>query len=404
MFQNDFPIFQNHPDLVFLDSAASAQKPSHVIEGMRSYFENSYANIHRGAYDLSMDSSMLYDTAKQKVASFLGAENRSEIVFTYNATYALNLIARSLIKSKMLQKGDIILLSKLDHHANIVPWQIIKDEYGVHIDWIDVDANGALDYSSLEAKIPHAKLLAITGASNVTGEITDLNRVKDLLDTLPERPLFLVDASQLFPHMPVDVQALGIDFFVGTGHKVMSDTGIGFFYAPKSLLREMNPAFCGGGAINGVSIDEYLPAGLPFRHEPGTPHIAGAVSLLSALEYIENIGGYSTVGKYENELIAHAFSYCKNLPKGVRLIGCDENTRRVGVFSFVFDGHHPSDVAEFLADANICVRAGHHCAEPLHNAIGVGASLRMSLYIYNTKSDIDRFFEALSSFFDTFSL
>ncbi len=141
MFQNDFPIFQNHPDLVFLDSAASAQKPSHVIEGMRSYFENSYANIHRGAYDLSMDSSMLYDTAKQKVASFLGAENRSEIVFTYNATYALNLIARSLIKSKMLQKGDIILLSKLDHHANIVPWQIIKDEYGVHIDWIDVDAN-----------------------------------------------------------------------------------------------------------------------------------------------------------------------------------------------------------------------------------------------------------------------
>ncbi|MBS9784449.1 aminotransferase class V-fold PLP-dependent enzyme [Candidatus Gracilibacteria bacterium] len=402
MFKKDFPIFENNKNLVFLDTAASSQKPKKVIEDMKKYLETSYANIHRGAYDLSMDSSLLYDKTKQKVAEFLGAQSHSEIVFTYNATYAINFIARSLVKSKILNTGDTILLSKADHHANIVPWQIIADEYDIKLDWVELHEDGTINYDSLEEKLPGKKLLALTGASNVSGEISDVTRVKKMIDTLEEKPLFLLDGSQRFPHLFTDVVASGIDFFVGTGHKVMSDTGIGFFYGRKDLLRAIDPALCGGGAINKVSVEGYLPAGLPFRHEPGTPHIAGAVSLLSALEYIESIGGYEVIEKYEDELVAYTFEKCKNLPEGAKLIGGDENTPRMGVFAFTFANHHPHDVAEYLADQNICVRSGHHCAEPLHNTLDIGASLRMSLYIYNTKEDIDAFFEAIDTFFKTF--
>lgn len=324
MFRSDFPIFSAHPDLVFLDSASSAQKPAKVIDAISGYFSTNYANIHRGAYDLSMESSLLYEKAKKAVAKKLSADSDAEIVFTYNATYAFNLISRGLVKSGLLQKGDIVLLSKVDHHANIVPWQILAEEYGIVIDWVGLHADGTLDYDSLREKLPQAKVLSITGASNVTGEVLDLERIKGIFEECgfepplqgggggilvsekseknPQslrdssftkelyRPLFILDGSQRFPHMETAVAKYGIDFYVGTGHKVMSDTGIGFFYGRKELLKAMNPAFCGGGAINSVLLDGYEAAGLPFRHEPGTPHIAGAASLLAAIEYIDSIG------------------------------------------------------------------------------------------------------------------
>ena len=287
MFRSDFPIFSTHPDLVYLDSASSAHKPKTVIDSISRYFATDYANIHRGAYDLSMESSRLYDRAKKAVAIKLHT-SPVEIVFTYNATYALNLIAQGLVKSGFLNKGDTVLLTKVEHHANIVPWQIIAAEYGILIDWVELHADGTLDYDSLAQKLPNSKVLSITGASNVTGEVLDLERVSAIFDGLdtpfvkgdkgdlvsgkseqnPQsatgqadssftkeltRPLFILDGSQRFPHMETDVAHYGIDFFVGTGHKVMSDTGIGFFYGRKELLQKMDPAFCGGGAINSVT-------------------------------------------------------------------------------------------------------------------------------------------------------
>lgn len=396
MFRSDFPIFTTHPDLIYLDSASSAQKPQVVIDALSRYFATSYANIHRGAYDLSMESSLLYDRSKQAVASKLSA-SPMEIVFTYNATYAFNLIAHSLVKSGYLVKWDIVLLTKVEHHANIVPWQIIAWEYGIIIDWVELHGDGTLDYDSLEQKLPNAKILSITGASNVTGEILDLDRVQSMFDDLSTKPLFILDGSQRFPHLETDVMEYGIDFYVATGHKVMSDTGIGFFYWRKDLLQKMDPAFCGGGAINSVTIDWYTPAGLPFRHEPGTPHIAGAVSLLAALDYIDSIGWFAVIEQYERELIEYALEQFSILPSSIRLIGSQKSENRLGVFSFAFDAHHPNDIAEQLADSGICVRSWHHCTDPLHSTLGIGGSLRISLYFYNTREDVERLVEKLKT-------
>ncbi len=394
MFRHDFPIFTTHPDLVYLDSASSAQKPQWVIDTLSRYFAFDYANIHRGAYDLSLASSLLYDRAKSAVAKKLGAR-QDEIVFTYNATYAFNLISRSLVKSGYLVKWDRVLLSKVEHHANIVPWQILAEEYGIIIDWVELNRDGTLDYDSLESKIANVKILSITGASNVTGAVLDLDRVKKILDSLEKRPLFILDGSQRFPHMATDVMNYGIDFYVGTGHKVMSDTGIGFYYWRKEILQKLDPAFCGGGAINSVTIDGYEAAGLPFRHEPGTPHIAGAVSLLAALDYIDSIWGYEAIEQYERELTEYALEQFATLPLSIRLLGSKNPENRLGVFSFVFADYHPNDIAEILADAGICVRAGHHCTDPLHATLWVGGSLRASFYIYNTRADVDRLVEKL---------
>ncbi|MDD2694196.1 MAG: aminotransferase class V-fold PLP-dependent enzyme [Candidatus Gracilibacteria bacterium] len=400
MFRSDFPIFQTHPDLVFLDSASSAQKPAKVIDVLSTYFSTNYANIHRGAYDLSMESSLLYERAKKAVAKKLHADSDAEIVFTYNATYAFNLLSRGLVKSGMLQKGDVVLLSKVEHHANVVPWQILAEEYGIIIEWVNLHADGTIDYGDLASKIPHAKVVSLTGASNVTGEVLDLDKVQEIIQNskfkIQNQGFFILDGSQRFPHMETDVKKYGIDFFVGTGHKVMSDTGIGFFYGRKELLKVMNPAFCGGGAINSVTLEGYEPAGLPFRHEPGTPHIAGAVSLLAAIEYIDSIGGFEVVEKYEQELTEYMLEQVKKLPSSVKLLGSHESINRLGVFSFTFANHHPNDVAEMLADANICVRSGHHCTEPFHQTMGIPASLRASFYIYNTREDVDKFIGTLS--------
>ena len=396
MFHHEFPIFTTHPDLVYLDSASSAHKPKAVIDSLLHFFANDYANIHRWAYDLSMESSRLYDRSKSAVATKLGASS-AEIVFTYNATYAFNLIAQSLVKSGFLTKGDTVLLSKVEHHANIVPWQIIAAEYGIIIDWVELHSDGTLDYNSLKQKLPNAKILSITGASNVTGEILDLEMVKGIFDLLEQKPLLILDGSQRFPHMETDVVKYGIDFFVATGHKVMSDTGIGFYYGRKDLLQKMDPAFCGGGAINSVTTEWYDPAGLPFRHEPGTPHIAGAVSLLAALDYIDSIGGFAIIEQYEKELTEYALELFSTLPPSIRLVGSKKSENRLGVFSFVFDTHHPHDIAEILADAGICVRAGHHCTDVFHTALGIWGSLRASLYLYNTREDIDKLVEKLKT-------
>lgn len=263
----------------------------------------------------------MYEHSKRRVARVLGLKRSYEVVYTYNATYAFNLLARNLIKTGMLTRGDVVLLGGAEHHANIVPWQILSEEYGIQIAWVALHADGTLDYDDMRSRLPKARVLSISGASNVTGEVLQFDVVQDMLDNCSNRPLWIVDGSQLFPHKTVDMVRYGIDIFVATGHKIMSDTGIGFFAANKALLQRLVPAFCGGGAINSVSHDGYEPAGLPFRHEPGTPHIAGAVSLGAALEYIESVGGHEAIWQYEQDLIRHFLSYIPTLPQGVRLIG-----------------------------------------------------------------------------------
>lgn len=396
MFQSDFPLLKKHPNFVYLDSASTAQKPDKVIDAMQDIMNNKYANIHRGSYALSEMSEMLYDESKEMVRKSIGAESRHEILYTYNATYASNFLSRSLVKSGILKKGDVILLSLLEHHANIVPWQILSEEYGVIIRWVNVTDDGRIDYEDLEKKLPWVRLVSLTAASNVTGAVTDIRKVKELLDALSDRPLFVIDASQWLPHFSLEVSKDGIDFLFATGHKVMSDTGIGILYGRKDLLRSISPALCGGGAINSVSEGWYEAAGLPYRFEPGTPHIVWAASLLAAFQYIESIWGYEVIEKYEQSIVEYALEKIRKLPPTIKLVGPKDSHLRLWVFSFVFENHHPRDIADALADVDICVRAGHHCTEPLHNHFGLPATLRMSTYLYTTKNDIDRFFDGIA--------
>lgn len=277
MFRSDFPIFTTHPDLVFLDSASSSQKPQWVIDAMTHHMTHSYANIHRGAYDLSTLSEDIFHHSKQAIVRFLHAKNTGEIAYFYNATAAFNYLAQSMLKSSWLNKGDTILLSQIEHHANIVPWQIIAETSGIDIEFVKIGTDGRLDLVDLNSKLsPSVKVVSLTGASNVTGECPPLANIRELIDAVyvgETKPLFVVDGSQRFPHMATDVEALGIDFFIFTGHKVFADTGIGVLYGKEQLMRKLIPASSGGGAINSVSESGYEPAGLPFRHEPGTPHI-----------------------------------------------------------------------------------------------------------------------------------
>lgn len=396
MYKKDFPIFTSHSDTIYLDSASTAQKPQKVIDAIADFYHHDYANIHRGAYDLSERSELLYEASKEKYRQAIHAESRYEIVYTYSATYATNYLARSLADSGMISRGDTIVLSLLDHHANIVPWQLIARSLDLQVRYIGVTPDGRLDLSDIEEKCQCARLISVTAASNVTGAITDIAKIRDSARKAWWDDIFLIiDGSQALPHFSVDVVDLDIDFLISTGHKMMSDTGLGILYGKKSYLQQMEPAFCGGGAINSVTTLGYEAAGLPYRHEPGTPHIAWAVSLLAALEYIESIGWYPAIESYEHDLIEYTLSRVPELPSHIRLIWPMESVDRLGVFSFDIVWHHPADVADRLAAEGVCIRVWHHCTEPLHDALGLSATLRMSLYIYTTRADIDRFFDTI---------
>lgn len=301
-----------------------------------------------------------------------------------------------------------MLLSRAEHHANIVPWLIAKETTGIEVEFVELDKDFGLDFTDFEAKLTlDVRVVSFTAASNVTGSVFDLARVRDVIrSTSPLTPLlegegkisplFIVDASQAVPHFQVDVQALDIDYLVFTGHKLMSDTGIGIMYGKKPFLKALIPSIGGGGAINWVREDSFAPSGLPNRFEPGTPHIIGAGSLLRAIEYMGSIGGYAEIERIEKDLVVYTLekwqAFKTRFPE-VTLIGSEKQEGRVGVFSFVTTAIHLSDLADAFADQGICVRAGHHCAEPLMQSCNIAGSVRMSLFLYNTREDIDRFFE-----------
>ncbi|MCX6823325.1 MAG: aminotransferase class V-fold PLP-dependent enzyme [candidate division SR1 bacterium] len=393
--KKDFPVFKTNPGLVFLDSAASSQKPKYVIDGVSEFVASSYANIHRGSYALSEKSEDAYHASKTKVAEFLNVK-ANEIIYSYNATYAINLIAQALCKSKYLEKGDVVLVGIRDHHANIVPRQSLSEEYGFVVKFINIRSDYTIDRQDFNKKYDKkVKVVACSHISNVTGAIYDVSKIKEhlRLDTF-----FLVDGSQSVPHIPVDISKIGCDCFVFTAHKMMGYTGLGITYLAKEWIKKLQPLISGGGAIHDVDINDYTPASGVDKFEAGTPNIIAAVSLLKALEYIQKIGGMNRIWTHEQQMTAYVLAKFLVLEKAkkLELIGPRDVASRVGVFSFILPKiRNTTTVGEKFAAKKIAVRCGGHCAYPLHKHLNKAGSCRMSLYLYNDKKDIDTFFAEL---------
>jgi cysteine desulfurase/selenocysteine lyase len=397
LLKREFPIFASNPDLVFLDSAASAQKPRSVIDGTADYYRTDYANVHRGVYRLSARSTELYEEAREKVRRFLNAADRREIVFVRNTTEAINLVAQSWGPA-FLHEGDEVLISELEHHSNIVPWQLLRDRIGIRLVVAPIDATGGLDLAAFETLLsPRTKLVAVTHIANATGAVVPVERIVTLAHR--HRAKVLLDGSQAAPRLPVDVQALGCDFYAFTGHKVYGPTGIGVLYGRFDALAAMPPYQGGGEMILHVSFEKTEYQEPPHRFEAGTPDIAGAIGLGIALDFIEELGR-DNIFEHEAALTGYGVDRLSRIP-GLHLLGAGQ--RRLGILSFDFDGVHPHDVSQVLDQHDVAVRAGHHCAQPLMERLGLSGTTRASLGVYNDESDIDRLVEALEAAREMFS-
>ena len=396
--KKDFPIFETHPDLVYLDSTATSQKPALVIDGVAEYLRTSYANIHRGSYDISEVSQKLYEDSKKIVAKNIWAPNWREVIYTSNSTYALNILAQSLWRSHKLKKWDTVLVTIVEHHANVVPWLILKEDYGINVEFIGVDDNFDIDYNDFRDKLSNnVKIVSLAHVSNTTGQVFDIANVKSLLHARygKHTPLLIVDASQSVPHFWVDVGKLWCDALFFTGHKVFADSWIWVLWAKEDLLIDMKPIFSWGWAIGEVKQKSFTHSlKLPDKFEPGTPNLTWAVSLLRAFEYLESIWWYPVLEEVERDLVQYSLEKFHS-QDAVKIIGSTSCARRVGVFTFVVEWIHSFDISDYLADHNICIRAWQHCAEPFMDYVGQLHTCRMSLQIYNTKEDIDKFFEVL---------
>jgi len=396
--KQDFPIFQTHPDLVYLDSTATSQKPAVVIDGVANYLRSSYANIHRGSYDISEVSEKLYEDSKKIVAKHIHAESWREVIYTGNSTYALNFLAQSIYRTGMLKKWDTVLVTIVEHHANVVPWLILKEDYGVNVEFVGVTKDFDIDYSDFRDKLTDkVKIVSLAHVSNTTGQIFDIENVNSLLHARywKTRPMLIVDGSQSVPHFSVDVQKLWCDAMFFTGHKIFADSGIGVLWAQGELLSSLKPIFSGGWAIGEVKQRSFTHSSkLPDKFEPGTPNLSGAVSVLRAFEYLESIGGYKKMEEVEASLVKYSLEHFSMIPE-LRLIGSTSPVRRVWVFTFAIAWIHSFDISDYLAEHNICIRAGQHCAEPFMDYVWQMHTCRMSLQIYNTKQDIDMFFDVL---------
>ena len=389
--KREFPIFANNPDLVFLDSAASAQKPRSVIDRIADYYSTDYANVHRGFYRLSARSTELFEEAREKVRRFLNAVDPREIVFVRNTTEAINLVAQSWGPAS-LRSGDEVLISVLEHHSNIVPWQLLRDRIGIQLVVAPLDATGGLDLAGFEARLsPRTRLVAITHVANATGAVAPVETIVQLAHQRGAK--VLIDGSQAAPRLPVDVQALGCDFYALTGHKVYGPTGIGALYGRYDLLAAMPPWQGGGEMILRVTLEKTEFQEPPHRFEAGTPDIAGAIGLGAAVDFIEELGR-DNILEHEEALTGYGVDRLSRIP-GLRLL--DAGQRRLGILSFDLEGVHPHDVAQVLDQHHVAVRAGHHCAQPLMEWFGLSGTTRASLGVYNDDRDIDRLAEAIEA-------
>ena len=393
--KKDFPVLDqtvNGKRLVFLDSAASSQKPTQVIETMSRYYETTHANVHRGVYALAEQATAWYEGTRDVVARFIGATKTNEIVYTKNVTEAINLVANSWGRAN-LREGDSVLLSEIEHHANLVPWLMLKDALGIELRYIPMGDDGGLDLTDLDRLVDGVKFVGITAMSNVLGAITPVRRIVDAAHNAGA--VALVDAAQYVPHLKTDVAALGADFVAFTGHKLLGPTGIGVLWGREGLLDAMPPFLGGGDMIRDVRLDGFTPNELPWKFEAGTPPIAEAIGLQAAIEYLEVLG-MEKVRKHEVELTGYALRALKERHGDrIDIHGPSEPAMRGGVISFTFADLHPHDISQVLDQHGVCVRAGHHCAKPLMRRLGVSATARASLYVYNDEADVDVLNDAL---------
>jgi cysteine desulfurase/selenocysteine lyase len=389
--RRDFPIFERNPGLVFLDSGASAQKPAVVIDGVAEFYRRDYANVHRGVYRLSARSTELYEGAREKVRRFLNAADAREIVFVRNATEAINLVAYSWGQT-FLKSGDEVLITEMEHHANIVPWQLLRDRIGIKLVVAPVDATNGLDMAKFEALLSaRTRLVAVTHVANVTGTVVPVDSIVRLAHANGAK--VLLDGCQAAPRLPVDMQALDCDFYVFSGHKTYGPTGIGVLYGKKALLDAMPPWQGGGDMILEVTFAKTTFQEPPHRFEAGTPDISGAIGLGLALDYLEGLGR-DAILEHEEALTGYGVDRLSAMP-GVHLVGAGQ--RRLAILSVHVDGIHPHDLATVLDQHNVAIRAGHHCAQPFLDKLGLAATARASLGIYNDEGDIDALADAIKA-------
>ena len=393
MNKQDFPIFAAYPDTVYLDSAATAQKPKCVTDAVTHYYEAENANPLRGLYDLSVKATDAYENARAAVRDFIRAKSCREIIFTRNATESLNLVAYSWGRENLC-RNDEILIAVSEHHSNLVPWQIVSQKTGAKLRFLECDKTGAYTAEMLQnALTPRTKIFAAAQISNVFGSLNPIGEFAEICHR--NGTLIVCDGTQSVPHMPVDVQALDVDFLAFSGHKMYAPMGIGVLYGKRELLEQMQPFLSGGEMIEYVQRESATYAELPHKFEAGTVNVGGAVGLHAAIDYISRIG-FDEIQRHENRLTALAFAQMREIP-GVQIIGSADAAAHHGIITFTVDGVHPHDIAAIFDADNIAIRAGHHCAQPLHQHLGVPSTARMSIGLYNDEQDIERFVATLKT-------
>ncbi|MEA2314035.1 MAG: cysteine desulfurase / selenocysteine lyase [Solirubrobacteraceae bacterium] len=399
----DFPIFRRSfagRPLIYLDSAATSQKPNVVIDALSEHLRGHNANVHRGVYALAQEADAAFEGARAKIAAFTGAEPQSTI-FTKNATEAINLVAYAWGRANV-HAGDAVLITQMEHHANIVPWQMLCRERGAELRYLELDERGELSAAQLDAELARGdvRLVAFAHVSNVLGTI---NPVAEMAASVRAAgAVSLIDGAQAVPHMAVDVREIGADFYAWTGHKALGPTGIGVLHGRREVLEQMEPFLTGGDMISSVDFQAATWNELPWKFEAGTPMVAEAVALGAAVEYLQKLG-MERVRAHEQALTSYMLESLARVPR-LRVVGPPEADRRGGLASFTIEGMHPHDVAELCDRGGVCIRAGHHCAQPLMRCLGVGATARASVGVYNERSDIDALLAALLAGLEVFGL
>ena len=392
--RKDFPILNREVSpgvrLAYLDSTATTQKPRAVLESMENYYRTNNANVHRGVHTLAEEATAMYEQAREKVAAFIHSPTPEQVIFTRNATESINLVAYTWARQN-LKAGDLIILTEMEHHSNLVPWHILAAERGVQLEFIPVTGEGLLDldvYRELLKRAP--KLVAFSGMSNVLGTINPVAEIVRQAHAVGA--ITLVDGAQSVPHLPVDVQALGVDFLAFSAHKMLGPTGIGALYGRADLLVSMPPFLGGGEMIKSVHLRSFTPNSLPHKYEAGTPAIAEAVGFGAAVDYLSRVG-MEAVAAHEQEMIGYALERLEEIP-GVKVFG-PRAEKKGGVAAFTLDGVHPHDIAQIVDRSGVAIRAGHHCAQPLHEKFGITATARASFYIYSLKQEVDQLVDGI---------
>ena len=387
--KKDFPIFSDD-SLVYLDSASTSQKPDIVINGLKNVYENSNANVHRALYNLGSESTKLFESAREKISSFINASSSKEIVFTGGTTESINLLAYTF--GTKLEKNDEILISHMEHHANLVPWQLLAKMSGAKLKYLPLTESGELDFSQSEKYFTKkTKIISITHMSNVLGTVNPIKKISKIAKSIGA--VFVVDGAQSVSHMPVDVQSLGCDFLAFSGHKMLGPTGIGVLWGRLDMLESLPPFMAGGEMIETVTLEKSTWNKVPYKFEAGTPNYVQAIGLGIAVEYLNKIG-MKKVQEHEKKLTDYAIEKLEII-SGLYIHG--NPSSRGGVISFNMNKIHPQDLAQFLNEDNICIRVGHHCAQPLLKTLDETSTARISFYVYNDSSDVDKLVESIQS-------